>query len=148
MARLRPIADFQYILPGAVGLSRGSNLYVWNPHIICGRNSMLNGHQSSVRGVTRVPGVDGAVSLRDDSRELRYRPGGQLCGIGAPEQCDHDDTGQKSWDGRGRKWWACYRLALDSDSLQRTEAQFRGTQASTMVPVSYTHLTLPTIYSV
>ena len=29
--------DFQYILPGAVGLPRGSNLYLWNPHIICGR---------------------------------------------------------------------------------------------------------------
>ena len=36
--------DFRYILPGAVGLPRGSNLYVWNPHIICGRTSMFNGH--------------------------------------------------------------------------------------------------------
>ena len=37
---LRPMADFQYILPGAIGLPQGSNLYLWNPHIICGRSSM------------------------------------------------------------------------------------------------------------
>ena len=73
---VRPMADFQYILPEAVGLPRGSNLYVWNPHIICGRTGMFNSHQASVRGVTRVPGVDSAVALRDDSRELSYRPGG------------------------------------------------------------------------
>ena len=78
LARLRPMADFQYILPGAVGLPRGSNLYLWNPHIICGRTSMCNGHQSSVRGAKRVPGVDGAFALRGDSRELSDRPGGLL----------------------------------------------------------------------
>ena len=33
LARLRPMADFQYILPGAVGLPQGSNLYLWNPHM-------------------------------------------------------------------------------------------------------------------
>ena len=70
--------DVQYILLGAVGLPWGSYLYVWNPHIICGRTGMCNGHQYSVRGVTRVPGVDGAVALRDGSRELSYRPGGLL----------------------------------------------------------------------
>jgi hypothetical protein len=70
------MTDFQYILPGAVGLPQGSNLYLWNPHIICGRISMCNGHQFSVRGVTRVPGVDGGFALRGDSRELSDRPGG------------------------------------------------------------------------
>ena len=74
----RPMADFQYILPGAVGLPQGSNLYLWNPHIICGRTSMYNRHQSSVRGVTRVPGVDGVFALRGDYRELSDRPGGLL----------------------------------------------------------------------
>ena len=68
------MADFQYVLPGAVGLPQGSNLYLWNPHkhihIIVGGTIMCNGHQSSVRGVTRVPGVDGAFALRGDSREL------------------------------------------------------------------------------
>ena len=68
----------EYILPGAVGLPQGSNLYLWNPHIICGRTSMCNGHQSSVRGVTRVPGVDVGFALRGDSRELSNRPGGLL----------------------------------------------------------------------
>ena len=88
------MADFQYIIPGAVGLPQGSNLYVWNPHIICGRTSMCNGHQSSVRGVTRVPGMDGAFAPRGDSRELRDRPGGLLySGIEAPGQCDHAGTG-------------------------------------------------------
>ena len=48
------------------------------PNIICGRTSMCNGHQSSVRGVTRVPGVDGAFAFRGDSRELNDRPGGLL----------------------------------------------------------------------
>ena len=72
------MADFQYILPGAVGLPQGSNLYLWNRHIICGRTSMCNVHQSSVRGVTRVPGVDGGFALRGDSRELSDRPGGLL----------------------------------------------------------------------
>ena len=37
---------------------------------------MCNGHQSSVRGVTRVAGVDGAFATRGDSRELSDRPGG------------------------------------------------------------------------
>jgi hypothetical protein len=64
------MADFQYTLPGAVGLPQGFNLYLWNSHIICGRTSMYNGHQFSVRGVTRVPGVDGGFALRGDSREL------------------------------------------------------------------------------
>jgi hypothetical protein len=62
-----------WAFPGAL-----TNLYLWNPHIICGRTSMCNGHQSSVRGVTRVPGVDGAFALRGDSRELSDRPGGLL----------------------------------------------------------------------
>jgi hypothetical protein len=44
-------------------------------YIICGRTSMCTRHQSSVRGVTRVPGVDGAFTLRGDSRELSDRPG-------------------------------------------------------------------------
>ena len=35
---------------------------------------MCNGHQSSVRGVTRVPGVDVGFALRGDSRELSDRP--------------------------------------------------------------------------
>ena len=87
------MADFQYILPGAVGLPRGSNLYLWNALIICGRTSMCNGHQSSVRGVKRVRGVDGAFALRGDSRELSDRPGVYYSGIGAPEQCDHAGTG-------------------------------------------------------
>ena len=43
------MADFQYILPGAVGLPQGSNLYLWSPHIICGRTSMCKGHQSLER---------------------------------------------------------------------------------------------------
>jgi hypothetical protein len=72
------MADFQYILPGAVGLPWGSNPYLWNPHIICSRTSMCNGHQSSVRGVVRVPGVEVAVALQGDSRELSYRPRGLL----------------------------------------------------------------------
>ena len=83
------MADFQYILPGAVGLPQGSNLYLWNPHIIVGRTSMCNGHHTSVRGVTRVPGVDGIFALRGDSREL----GVYYSGIGAPEQCYHAGTG-------------------------------------------------------
>ena len=33
------MADFQNILPGAIGLPRGSNLYVWNPHIICSNSA-------------------------------------------------------------------------------------------------------------
>ena len=37
---------------------------------------MCNGRQSSVRGVTRVPGVDGEFALRGDSRELSDRPRG------------------------------------------------------------------------
>ena len=66
-------ADFQYILPGAVDLPQGSNLYLWNPHIICGRTSMCNGHQPSVRGVTRVPGVDGGFALRGRKWWACYR---------------------------------------------------------------------------
>ena len=43
----------------------------------------------------------------------------------------------------------CYRLALDSDSLQRAEAQFRGTQAPAMVPMSTepTHMIVLTIHA-
>ena len=63
-----------WAFPGALTY----DVYLWNPHIICGRTSMCNGHQSSVRGMTRVPGVDGAFALRGDSRELSDRPGGLL----------------------------------------------------------------------
>ena len=47
------------------------------------------------------------------------------------------------------KWWACYRLALDSDNLQRAEAQFRGTQAPAVVPMSTepTHMIVLTIHA-
>ena len=40
-------------------------------------------------------------------------------------------------------------MALDSDSLQRAEAQFRGTRASTMVPMSTgpTHMIVLTIHA-
>ena len=40
-------------------------------------------------------------------------------------------------------------MALDSDKLQRAEAQFRGTRASTMVPMSTdpTHMIMLTIYA-
>ena len=40
-------------------------------------------------------------------------------------------------------------MVLDSDNLQRAEAQFRGTRASTMVPMSTdpTHMIMLTIYA-
>ena len=40
-------------------------------------------------------------------------------------------------------------MALDSDILQRAEAQFRGTRASTMVPMSTdpTHMIVLTIHA-
>ena len=40
-------------------------------------------------------------------------------------------------------------MALDSDKLQRAEAQFRGTRASTMVPMSTepTHMIVLTIHA-
>jgi len=57
----------------------GALTYIYGiPTFICGRTSMCNGHQSSVRGATRVPGVDGAFELRGDSRELSDRHGGLL----------------------------------------------------------------------